>query len=379
MNSKKFDIGIIGGGPAGSSTAVILCKKGYSVCIIEKKSFPREVLCGEFISKEVVEFLIENSLYEEFLKLNPNRINSFRFSGENGKDLCASLKFPAYGIKRSKLDNFLISKARENGAEIFQPAEVKEIIKQTDGYKLKMKSGIKDEIIINSKIVIAAYGKQNILDKYSGRDFYRDKSKLNGVKFHIDKTYFASFNSEEIQIFTGQGIYCGLNAVDNNTITLCFLEKRNKFQYSPKEILLRLSQQNKKFHALFNQNFFDSIDKFQVYGTGNIYFGKRDIVNEGIFYIGDAAGVIAPIVGDGIGIAVQSARLVSDILCRNNLVQETTGNEYKKEWRNKFLRRMLIAGTIQKIVLNNYIRNPGIRMISFFPGVLSTIIKYTRE
>ena len=153
---------------------------------------------------------------------------------------------------------------------------------------------------------------------------------------------------------------------------------RNKLQYSPKELLLQLSRQNKKFNSLLNQNFFDSIDKFQVYGTGNIYFGKRDIVNEGIFYIGDAAGVIAPLVGDGIGMAVQSARLVSDILCRNNLVQEKAGIEYENEWRDRFLRRLSLAGIIQKIVLNNSFRNPGIKMVSFFPGALSTIIKYTR-
>jgi flavin-dependent dehydrogenase len=379
MNLKKYDIAIIGGGPAGSSAAILLSKKGYSVTIIEKKSFPREVLCGEFISKEVVEFLIENSLYEEFLKLNPNPISSFRFSCDNGKELISKLKFPAYGIKRSKLDNFLLSKARENGAELFQPAEAKEIQKQTEGYLIKIKPGTGEEFTLYSKIIIAAYGKQNILDKNFGRDFYRVKSKLNGVKFHIDKTQFDSFNSEEIQVYTGHNIYCGINAVDNNTITLCFLEKRDKSQYSPKELLLRLSRQNKKFNALFNQNLFESIDKLQVYGTGNIYFGKRDIVNEGIFYIGDSAGVIAPLVGDGIGIAVQSARLVSDILCRNNLVQEKAGKEYKKEWRNKFLKRILLAGIIQKIVLNNSLRNPGIRMISFFPGVLSTIIKYTRE
>ena len=378
MNLKKYDIAIIGGGPAGSSAAMLLSKKGYTVSIIEKKLFPRDVLCGEFISKEVVEFLKENLLYEEFLGLNPNTINSFRFSCENGNDLCASLKFPAFGIKRSILDYFLITKARENRVEIFQPAEVNGIHKQTEGYVLEIKSGNREEFTINSKIVIAAYGKQNILDKTLGRNFHSKKSKLNGIKFHVDKKYFNSFNPAEIQVYSGHDIYCGLNAVDNTTITLCFLMKKNKIQYSPKELLLQLSRQNKKFNTLFNQNFFDSIDKLQVYGTGNIYFGKRDIVNEGIFYIGDSAGVIAPLVGDGIGIAIQSARLVSDILCRNNLVQEKTGKEYKKEWRDKFLRRMLLAGIIQKIVLNNSLRNPGIKMISFFPRALSTIIKYTR-
>jgi len=378
MNLKKFDIAIIGGGPAGSSAGILLSKRGYSVSIIEKKSFPREVLCGEFISKEVVEFLKENFLYEEFLSLSPNLITSFRFSGEKGKELCSLLEFPAYGIKRSKLDNLFLSKARENGAEIFQPGEVKEIQKQTEGYLVKIKSGSGEEFTLYSKIIIAAYGRQNILDKYSGRNFYGKKSKLNGIKFHIEKTHFNSFNSEEIKIFTGRGIYCGLNAVDDNTITLCFLEKWNKFQYSPKDLLLQLSRENKKFSALLKQNFFDSIDKLTVYGTGNIYFGTRDIVNEGIFYIGDAAGVIAPLVGDGIGMAVQSAGLVSNILIRNQLVQRKSGDEYKIEWRNMFLRRISLARIIQKSVLNNSFRIPGINLVSLFPSALSTIIKYTR-
>ena len=154
MNLKKFDIAIIGGGPAGSSAGILLSKKGYSVSIIEKKTFPREVLCGEFISKEVVEFLKVNFLFEEFIKLSPNIITSFRFTGENGKELLSLLEFPAYGIRRSKLDSFFLNKARENGAEIYQPAEVKEIQKQAEGYVLKIKSEDRDEFTLNCKIMI---------------------------------------------------------------------------------------------------------------------------------------------------------------------------------------------------------------------------------
>ena len=125
-------------------------------------------------------------------------------------------------------------------------------------------------------------------------------------------------------------------------------------------------------------DFFESLEKLPVYGTGNIYFGKRDIVRDGIFYIGDAAGVIAPLVGDGIGMAVQSARLVSNILFKNKLDKERTGTEYRKEWIKMFSRRISIAGIIQKCVLNNSLRNPGVKIISHFPGVIPTIIKYTR-
>jgi len=378
MKIKKFDISIIGGGPAGSAAALFLSKRGYSIAIIEKKLFPREVLCGEFISKEVIDFFKAQSLFEEFLRLGPNPIMSFRFSSENEKVLFAPFRFPAYGIKRSLLDNFLLSKAVEKGVEIFQPAEVTGMVQHFDSYILNIKSKNQELFSVSSKIIIAAYGRQNILDKYSGRDFYRAKTKFNGVKFHIDKAQFYNFNTEEIQIFCGRGIYCGLNAVDNNTVTLCFLEKRDSIQYSPKEFLLQLSRENMKFKALLNKDFFNSLDKIPIYGTGNIYFGKRDIVNGGIFYVGDAAGIIAPLVGDGIGMAVQSASLLSDILSRNNLDHERAGIEYKKEWRKMFLNRITLAGIVQKSVLNNYIRNPGIELIAQFPRALSTIIKYTR-
>ncbi|MDR3666385.1 MAG: NAD(P)/FAD-dependent oxidoreductase [Ignavibacteriaceae bacterium] len=378
MIIKKFDIAIIGGGPAGSSAALLLSKRGYSVCLIEKKIFPREVLCGEFISKEVIEYLKENLLYEGFLKLGPNLITSFRFSSENGKDITSSFEFDAYGIKRSILDNFLLTKAIESGAEIVQPAEVNALSRKGDDYLINLKAGQGDGITLNSKFIIAAYGKQNILDKVLGRGFYRRKSNLNGVKFHIEKSHFNNFNPEEIQIYTGDGIYCGLNAVDDKTITLCYLEKRDRTQSSSRELLLRLSRQNKKFCTLLREDFFEYLDKAPIYGTGNIYFGKRDIADEGIFYIGDAAGVIAPLAGDGIGMAIQSARLISDILTKNNLVKEKSVYDYKREWNKMFLRRIYIAGLIQKSILNNILRNPGIKMVSYIPGVLPSLIKYTR-
>jgi flavin-dependent dehydrogenase len=378
MNLKKYDIAIIGGGPSGSSAAMLLSKSGYSVAIIEKKSFPREVLCGEFISSEVIEFLKMNMLFQELLKLCPSPISSFRFSSESGREIYSSLKFTAYGIKRSKLDNFLLSKAVGNGTEIYQPYEVTGILKLNDTYILNLIGQSKENITIEARIIIAAYGRQNILDKNSGRDSYWKKSRLNGVKFHIDKSHFNDFNSDEIQIYTARDIYCGLNSVDNSTITLCFLSKRNEFQYSTKELVMQLSKQNKKFNSLLKGDFFESLEKLPVYGTGNIYFGKRDIVRDGIFYIGDAAGVIAPLVGDGIGMAVQSASLVSRILIKDNLMKETAGNEYKKEWPKMFIRRIRIAGFIQKSVLNNTFRNAGVMIVSLIPGAIPSLIKYTR-
>ena len=73
---SNFEIGIIGGGPAGSAAAAYLAGYGFDVCLFEKKSFPRETLCGEFLSTEVIHFLKEINLFDEFISLNPNKIKS---------------------------------------------------------------------------------------------------------------------------------------------------------------------------------------------------------------------------------------------------------------------------------------------------------------
>jgi len=129
---------------------------------------------------------------------------------------------------------------------------------------------------------------------------------------------------------------------------------------------------------MLKDDFFNYIEKLPVYGTGNIYFGRRDIVRDGIFYIGDSAGVIAPLVGDGIGMAIQSAVMLSNILLRNNLETGISAIEYKKGWKKLFLRRIYIARFIQKSMLNSSFRKTGIKIISAIPGALPMIINYTR-
>ncbi|MHB1688558.1 MAG: hypothetical protein ACYCVH_14490 [Ignavibacteriaceae bacterium] len=85
---------------------------------------------------------------------------------------------------------------------------------------------IEDERVDGALNELAAYGKQNILDKTLNRSFAGQKSFLNGIKFHLPKSGLKNILPNEIRIYVSNGIYCGVNEVDNDTITLCFLENR---------------------------------------------------------------------------------------------------------------------------------------------------------
>jgi len=125
----QHEIAVIGGGPSGSTAAIYLAEFGFDVCLIEKKIFPREILCGEFLSREVVNNLKELNLFSSFLNLKPNPISSFAMFYDK-KEISTQLDFQAYGLKRSGFDNLLLMNAKAKGVKVYQPYEVSEIIKK---------------------------------------------------------------------------------------------------------------------------------------------------------------------------------------------------------------------------------------------------------
>ena len=375
-----YDIAIIGGGPAGSSTAMNLVEKGFNVSLFEKKNFPRETICGEFLSKEVMENLKALNLLEKFYSLKPNPIKSFRFINNTGDEISTHLNFKAYSLKRSTFDEFLLSQAIEKGVNVFMPAEVVEIINQKVGYKVVFNiSNERKNIWV--KNVIAAYGKQNILDKILNRNFVNRKTGLTGIKFHINEKYFSNINKNEIQIYTGKNIYCGINAVNDNMVTLCFLEDRKNYTKPAKNHLIDLFLENFKFHNLFKVNIEKVFQNSSLYGTGNIYFGKKNIVENGIYMVGDASGMIAPLSGDGIGMAFESAKIISKILFEENkyrIDSNISRRRYITEWKKLFNRRIITARILQNIILKSYLRNNGFNIVNLFPDSLNYFIKTTR-
>ena len=240
MNKAQTEILIVGGGPAGSTAALYLSQLGFDITLIEKKVFPREVLCGEFLSKEVTDILKELNLFNEFISLKPNKLNTFSAIDNSGAILKSKLDFDGYALKRSIFDSFLLGKAKEKGVKIIQPAEVISHIQTEAGFISNIETGSGEILEIESRLVIGAYGKQNILDKKLDRKFVNNKSDLNGVKFHLPINLLKNHFKNEINIFVDDGIYCGINQVSNSEITICFLENRKKTKIPSRERLIEL-------------------------------------------------------------------------------------------------------------------------------------------
>jgi len=379
---NHYDAAIIGGGPAGSMAANYLSRFGFNGCLIEKKKFPREVLCGEFLSTEVISSLKELNLFEEFLSLNPIKISKFKSVNQKGIVIQSDLSFPAYALKRSVFDQFLISCAINSGVQVYQPAEADFIQRKDDEFLVQViNQKSKENFLIKAENVIAAYGKQNSLDKKLRRNFINSSSGMNGIKFHIPNSFIKNYPANEISIYTAEGIYCGLNTVSEDETTLCALERGTNDDTSPRKRIIKLLESNKNFGKLFKPGFEKILNDLPIYGTGNIYFGKRNVVENHVFMIGDAAGFIAPLAGDGIGMAFQSAKLISSLLAeykRGKYKRKELEKEYILKWNELFRRRTRTALIIQNLVLNNVTNNLTYTLLHGFPSLIPNFIEATR-
>lgn len=377
MKQTDFDVIVIGGGPAGAVSATYLSRFGFRTAVIERKKYPRETLCGEFLSPEVFGHLRNLNLENKFLDLKPNRITSFRFiSGD--RTYSSNLPFESFAVKRSILDEFLLNEAVSSGSNLFQPAAAEEII--NEGRRFLVRISFRNETReLSSKFLIGAYGKYSVLDKKLHRNFIKKTTGYYGIKFHICESKLKNIDDSCIYLFRGDNIYTGINSVGGGVATVCFLVRKQDSKRTPSDHLAFLFKENKQLSDIF-YNKTPDLRLQEIFGAGNIFFGRKELVQNGVILIGDAAGIIAPLAGDGIGMAFLSARTAAEIINEageKNLSHNEIDEIYKIKWRQMFSKRTITASVVQSIILRNSYFNliPG-RLIKHF---IPTLITATRN
>jgi flavin-dependent dehydrogenase len=136
MNTEKYDVIVVGAGPAGVTAALFAKKQNRSVLLVDKAVFPREKICGDGLSTRAIITLQELGLYEKFLEECPvNKIDGVIFSSPNGTGfpinyakMGRTKDVEGYTLNRIFFDNFLINEARNAGIDVFENFEAKRFI-----------------------------------------------------------------------------------------------------------------------------------------------------------------------------------------------------------------------------------------------------------
>jgi len=366
---KYFEIIIIGGGLAGLCNAIHLSKAGKKVLLIEKNSYPKHKVCGEYISNEVLPYL-------QFLEVNPFdfgavKIDDFQISTTNNKLLSAKLPLGGFGISRHQLDFILSEKAKENGVVILQDS-VLNVGFNNDIFTVETKENNN----FRSKIAIGAFGKRSLLDVKLQRDFIRKKSPYLGVKIHVK----GDFPSDLVALHNFKGGYCGVSKVENNAINLCYITNYSAFK---KHKNIDDFQKNIVFKNTFLKDIFKNTNPIwtKPLSISQISFETKNPVENHMIMCGDAAGMIHPLCGNGMSMAIQSAQIASKLVLNyiegNILTRKELENKYISRWKKQFKWRLKVGHFIAMLFRSDKIANVLLQILRRFPFLLPIIIKQT--
>ena len=210
--NTTYDVIIIGGGLAGLTTALHLSKFDKQVLLIEKNSFPKHKVCGEYISNEVLPYL--NSLGIDPVKEGAKEISRVELTTVKSNLIKGILPLGGFGMSRFYIDQLLANRAKENGVTILQDT-VEEVQYLENDFSVKTKSSG----ILNGKVVVGAFGKRSNLDVQMNREFIQKKSPYLAVKIHVK----GEFPEDLVALHNFKGGYCGVSKVESDAINLCYI------------------------------------------------------------------------------------------------------------------------------------------------------------
>lgn len=366
----KSDILIIGGGLAGLTCSILLQKKGFQVRLIEKKKYPFHRVCGEYISNEVLPFL--KALEIGIDQLEYSQINRLAVTSVSGKILNTDLTSGGFGISRYLLDNHLFKQAKKLGVEfIFD--KVNDIQFQDNSFRIITSSNQ----IFESEIAIAAHGKRSNLDQKLNRSFFYKRSPYLGVKYHI-KT---DLPSNLIRLDNFEGGYCGLSKIEEDKFCFCYLsETANLKKYSSiPEMEEQILYKNPFLYEVFKNSEF-LFDKPEV--INEISFEHKRLVENHLIFCGDAAGMITPLCGNGMAIAIHSAKILTESVIRY-LKKDSLWNraaleqDYTYQWEKQFAKRLKSGRLIQNLFGNKLVSNLAISSLNKLPFLIEPLVRKT--
>ena len=366
---KSKSITIIGGGLAGLTAAIHLSKIGFSVTVIEKNTYPKHKVCGEYISNEVIPYL--ESLGLDINELKPQNISKFEFSTAKGTSIKINLSLGGFGLSRFTLDEYLYKKAIENGCKVIHE-KVEKILFENDNFTVTTS----ENLIFKSQILIGAFGKRSNIDYNLNRNFILKESPWLAVKAH----YTGDFPNDYVGLYNFNGGYCGVSKIENNKINICYLADYKTFKKykNIEEYQKAVLYQNPNLKRIL-QNVKLIYDKPLT--ISQISFEEKKVVENHILMIGDTAGLINPLCGNGMAMAIHSAKIVSELIekfySNEILSREELENKFIKEWNFNFKDRLKTGRLLAKLLQKPKLSEIFMQLLVTLPFLFSFIIKKT--
>jgi menaquinone-9 beta-reductase len=355
LEAAQYNLIIVGAGPAGSACAITAARAGANVLLLEKDHFPRQKVCGEFVSPESLG-LLHGFLAEARFRSCPQIVSSRIFLDNK------ILKFPvspaAQSIPRFDLDPALFAAAQTAGVTAYEGVAVKEV------HRDEMLHVRTSTSTYSARVVVNATGRWSKLTQFevSGKD------KWLGLKAHFTEPS----PPQTVDLYFFAGGYCGVTPVGPNSVNACAMVRADAahtledvFAKAP-----RLFQRSRVWKPLFS-----------AVTTSPLYFREPETESDGMFLAGDAAGFIDPFAGDGISLALQSGTLAAQSIAtflHGSCSLEEAHQQYRAAYRKRFAPAFRNAARLRSaLAAPKWVRTAALGFAAM-PGVGRMLVRRTR-
>ena len=369
MHKQNFDVIIIGGGLAGLCSAIHLSKQGIDVLLIEKNSYPKHKVCGEYVTNEVLPYL--NYLGFNPFEIGAKTISKFQLTTHNNKNIEADLPLGGFGMSRYEMDFQLFQIALNHGVSVIKDTVV-DVVFDDDHFHIQTNSNH----IFTSKIAIGDYGKRSNIDVKFNRTFIKTKSPYLGVKIHVS----GHFPEDTVALHNFKGGYCGVSKVENNHINLCYITNYQTFKtYMDIETFQeQVVYKNKALKNVFEGSKLQFTKPLTI---SQISFETKNPIENNMILCGDSAGMIHPLCGNGMGMAISSAQLASELIIDylQNKIKSRVELErkYSRNWNRTFGLRLKAGHSIAYLFRQEWLAPKLLFVLRRLPFLVPLIIKMT--
>jgi flavin-dependent dehydrogenase len=358
LEKTAYDLIVVGAGPAGSACAITAARAGAKVLLLDKDRFPRQKVCGEFVSPESLE-LLDRLLGPQRFAAKPQISKARVFSGTN--EISMPIAPAARSIPRFELDAALLDAARRLGVETHEAMTVSQI-QQKEDFEVSTRVAT-----FSGRAVVNASGRWSHL---TARTPVKEKNKQKwiGVKAHFHEPDAA----KSVDLYFFAGGYCGVQPVSDHAVNACAMVRADVAHWLEEVFPLHpaLHQRSRKWKPLFPEVTTSPLD----------FHAPRPLIN-GMILAGDAAAFIDPFAGDGISLALHSGTLAAECLAlflRGKWSLQQAQKQYAAEYKRRFTAAFRNAARVRMVLsAPAVIRSSLLRLAAVRP-IARAIVRSTR-
>ncbi|MBD2175442.1 NAD(P)/FAD-dependent oxidoreductase [Pseudanabaena sp. FACHB-1998] len=368
----NYDAIAIGAGLAGSSAAIQLAQRGYRVLLLEQSHYPMHRLCGEFLSIEVTDAFEKLGLLEQVRKIGAHPIHRAYLTTASGASFRGKLPSAALGLSRYQLDLMLFQRAQAVKVDCLDSTKVLDVVGDfSSGFTVSTSKGD-----FKSRLVLGAFGKRSPLDRTLNRKFIRQRSPWVAYKGH----YTGVDLGDVIELHSFPNGYCGLSQIETGEINVCWIahERVTKEDLDPELAIPHSLAQNPVLADRF-RNMQRTSPSLQ--GLSQISFALKGNFHGDICMIGDTAGMITPLCGDGMAMALRSSEMAVPLVSQfldGEISAIAFKQKYAISWQREFQTRLQLGRIMHNCLIQPPLADFGIKLCETFPALGNWVIGATR-